>query len=503
VNWCIEITGDDIAALGDADLRDLIGLLCEADYRLAGLSTAGITWGGHQDATDGGLDVVVDGDVSPPVASFVPRNATGFQVKKSDMPKAKILKEMRPGGKLRESTKALLQNKGAYIIISSAGSTTNTALTKRVGAMNEAVANEIGHENFHLDFFDRGRVATWVRSYPSMVIWVREKINKPLTGWQGYGDWTGVQDEYILDDCPRLHDGNNSKNQKLSIEDGLLKLRSALQKPGASIRLTGLSGVGKTRFVQALFDNRVGENALNQHQAIYTDMADSPSPDPAAMTSQLINDSSRAVLIVDNCPPDLHHRLTKSCSVQQSTVSLITVEYDVRDDLPEETSVFRLEPASEKVIERLISKRFTHISRVDVRTIANFSGGNARIAITLAYTVRKGETLSGFRDEELFKRLFWQRHAPDESLLISAQACALVYSFEGTDANSEESEIKFLASLVDKTGTELFRDIAELRKRDLIQSRGVWRAALPPAIANRLAKGALESIPKELWWMGF
>ncbi len=227
-------------------------------------------------------------------------------------------------------------------------------------------------------------------------------------------------------------------------------------------------------------------------------MADSPSPDPAAMAKQLINDESRAVLIVDNCPPDLHRRLTQSCSVQQSTVSLITVEYDVRDDLPEETNVFRLEPASEKIVEGLISKRFTHISQVDVRTIAKFSGGNARIAITLANTVKRGETLSGFRDEELFKRLFWQRHDPDQSLLISAQACSLVYSFEGTDVNSEKSEIKFLASLVDKTGAELFRDIAELRKRDLIQSRDVWRAVLPHAIANRLAKGALESIPKDI-----
>ncbi len=403
---------------------------------------------------------------------------------------------------MRESIKALLQNKGAYIIISSAGSTTNTALTRRVRAMNKAVANEIGHKNFHLDFFDRGRVATWVRSYPSMVIWVREKINKPLTGWQRYGDWThtsgAVGDEYILDDYLRLHDGNNSTNQNLSIEDGLLRLRTALQKPGVSIRLTGLSGVGKTRLVQVLFDNRVGEKALDQYRAIYTDMADSPSPDPVAMAGQLINDRSRPVLIVDNCPPDLHRRLTKSCSVQQSAVSLLTVEYDVRDDLPEETNVFRLEPASETVVEKLISKQFAHISRVDVRTIANFSGGNARIAITLANTVKKGETLSGFRDEELFKRLFWQRHDPDQSLLISAQACSLVYSFEGTDVNSEKSEIKFLASLVDKTGAELFRDIAELRKRDLIQSRGVWRAVLPHAIANRLAKGALESIPKDI-----
>ena len=503
----IEITGDDIAALGDAELRALIGLLCEADYRSAGLPTDGITWGGHQNAPDGGLDVVVRGTVSPPQKSFVPRSITGFQVKKSDMPKAEIAKEMRPKGSLRESIKTLIQENGAYIIVSSNGSTAETALARRINALKEAVVDEIGHKNFHLDFFDRGRVATWLRSHPSMILWVRNKIGKPLAAWRPYENWAsapgGIEEEYLLDDRLRLHNGTETTRQELSIENGLLKLRSALSTSGTSVRLVGLSGVGKTRLVQALFDNRVGENALNQYQAIYADISDMPVPDPVTIANQFIRDKTRAILIIDNCPPDLHHRLTQTCSGQQSTISLLTVEYDVREDLPEETSVFRLEPASEEIIEKLISKRFDYISQVDARTIARFSGGNARLAITLANTMQHGETLSGFRNEQLFERLFWQRHDTSESLLISAQAFSLVYSFEGTDTSSERSEIKFLASLVGKSCVDLYRDLAALKERDLIQSRGVWRAVLPQAIANRLAERALASIPKDTLVNGF
>ena len=68
--------------------------------------------------------------------------------------------------------------------------------------------------------------------------------------------------------------------------------------------------------------------------------------------------------------------------------------------------------------------------------------------------------------------------------------------FEGTDASSEKSELKLLASLIGKSGSELYRDVQALKNRDLIQSRDVWRAVLPHAIANRLAKRALEAIPK-------
>lgn len=44
----IEITGNEIKELNDSDLRSLVGLLCEADLRSAGLPIAGVTWGGHQ-----------------------------------------------------------------------------------------------------------------------------------------------------------------------------------------------------------------------------------------------------------------------------------------------------------------------------------------------------------------------------------------------------------------------------------------------------------------------
>ena len=505
----LEITGNDIAALKDDDLRTLIGLLCEADFRSDGLPTKGITWGGHQDAKDGGIDVAVHNTVSPPARSYVPRSNTGFQVKKLDMPWGRIQEEMRPKNMLRPSIRALIKNKGAYVIVSSGDSVTDAALSKRKNAMREAVKDEDNREDLHLDFLDRGRIATWVRSYPSLVAWVRGKIGNPIKGWRPYDNWGNapveLEEEYLLDDGLRLRDLENPSDKGQSVADGLGGIRATLASPGTSVRLIGLSGVGKTRFVQALFDSRIGEHALNSSQAIYADMSGHPEPDPVALANQLINDKSRTVLIVDNCPPDLHRRLTQACSKpNNSTTSVITVEYDVRGDIPEEqTSIFQLEPSSNELIEKLVTNRFPNIGQVDARTIAEFSGGNARVAIVLANTVRYGETLSGFRSEELFERLFYQRHAPNESLLVSAQACALVYSFQGDDATSEASELRFLGTLVEKTGEELYRDVAALKRRELVQSRGVWRAVLPHAIANKLAIQALEDIPKETLVKGF
>ncbi len=330
----LDITGDDIAELNDTDLRSLIGLLCEADYRSGDLSTRGITWGGHQDAADGGLDVVVRDEGEPPANSFVPKKHTGLQVKNPDMPRKKILEEMRPKGVLRDSIKELIQAGGAYLIVSSKASTTEKTRANRLNAMREAVENEENSQNLFVDFLDRGQVATWVRNHPSLILWVRNKIGRPLQGWRPYENWAnapgGIEEEYLLDDGLRLHDGTGSACEVLSAQDGLFRLRSALSSPRSSVRLVGLSGVGKTRLVQALFDERIGEQQLDSSLAIYTDISDSPLPEPGAMAEQLVASQSKIILIVDNCPPDLHRRLTTTCIQPDSAVSLLTVEYDVR-----------------------------------------------------------------------------------------------------------------------------------------------------------------------------
>jgi hypothetical protein len=495
-----DITSDDIALLNDEDLRTLVGLLCESELRARGFSAASVTWGGNQNAADGGLDVRVALQDSDIIDGFVPRPKTGFQVKKPDMSRTDILEEMRPNGTLRPAIRDLADRSGAYIIVCSAGSTSDSALQRRRDAMREAIQDLPNADDLALDFYDRGRIATWVRDHAGRVVWVRNKIGRSIPGWRPYGAWAyapdGVGGEYLLDDTHRIRTDTETSESGFQPLEGIQRIRDRLRRAGKVVRLVGLSGVGKTRLVQALFDNRVGVESLDPSMAVYTDMADGPDPSPTVLASDLIASRTRAILVVDNCPPDLHRRLSEICRVPESRVSVITVEYDIREDQPEGTEVFELEPSSIDLIEKLAKRRFSHLSPVDLRTIAEFSGGNARIAIALAGTIDREETVAGMSDEDLFRRLFQQRHEPNESLLMVAQALSLVYSFQGEDvSDGVEAELFRLAAVVGKTGQEVFQSTAELRRRGLVQRRGVWRAVLPQAIANRLAARALQDIP--------
>jgi hypothetical protein len=493
-----EITPQDIAQLDDEKLRTLVGLLCEAELRGHGYSTAPVTWGGNQNAKDGGLDVRVGLPVDKPIDGFIPRPCAGFQVKKQDMPPGAIAAEMCPNGELRPVICELAESGGAYIIVSSEGSTADSALANRKKAMADA-AKSVGNR-LALDFYDRTRVATWVRGHAGLVVWVRREIGRALSGWEPFGAWAypagGTEAEYLVEKgvCIRARAARGDDN--LSTEVGLKRIRDILRTPTSVVRLVGLSGVGKTRFVQALFDSRVGDEALDPALVIYTNMNNEPDPQPYSLASDLIANGIRAILIVDNCTSDLHARLAGFVKKTASSVSVLSVEYDIQDDQPEGTEVFEVQVASIGLIEKLLQTRFPKLSQVDARTAAEFSGGNARVAIALADTVGRGGALASLGNTQLFERLFAQRQDGDRSLLEMAQACALVYSFNGEDvSDGDDAELIRIARLIGATADEAHRAVAELLRRGLAQRRGKWRAVLPHALANRLAATALQNIP--------
>lgn len=98
------------------------------------------------------------------------------------------------------------------------------------------------------------------------------------------------------------------------------------------------------------------------------------------MARQLVIARQRAILIVDNCNPATHTELAHICSGAGSEISLITVEYDVRDDEPERNEVFRLQSASPKLVVQWLEQIFPDVTQIDRRTISEFSDGNFRVA---------------------------------------------------------------------------------------------------------------------------
>jgi len=227
-----EIEGQHIAELNDEDLRTLIARLCEAELRSKGWPISAVTAGGDQNAPDGGLDVRVDLDSTLQCGDFIPKSKTGFQVKVPDMPRNSILDEMRPNRALRQVIKDLARETGSYVIVSAQGSTADSALSRRKAAMYEALSDDENKDRLTLDFYDRNRVASWVRCYPGLTVWVRERIGRPYNEWYPYSNWaepdkgTGV--EYFSGDKCRFVDEQCPRDGELNIEEGINRIEGVL-----------------------------------------------------------------------------------------------------------------------------------------------------------------------------------------------------------------------------------------------------------------------------------
>jgi hypothetical protein len=495
----LDITDEDIEGLDDHQLRELVGRLCEAELRHEGKDSSAVTWGGHQNAPDGGIDVRVGLPVGTDIGGFIPRAVTGFQVKAQDMSASAVVVEMRPQETLRQSIVELANQGGAYIIASAQGSLADTALQARRAAMVSVLSDLPNANALKVDFYDRHRLASWARQHPSVMLWLRGTCGRALAGWQPFGPWANPaqssDSEYLIEGGIQIRALAVAEGKPLSTVEGLNAIREVLRRPQGIVRLVGLSGVGKTRLAQALFDLRIGQDALDATVALYTNINSGPQPSPLALASDLIATKARAILIIDNCGPALHSQLTEVAKTALGQLSVLTIEYDIREDQPEGTEVFEATVASVSMVRNLLRVRFPPLAQNTVELAADMSGGNARIAIALAEgAIRGGQSLGQLNSEVLFQTLFDQRQRPDQELLKIARGCALLYSFDGENTDAT-GELAAIGGLVGASVSEVYDVTATLLDRDLVQRRGAWRAVLPHALANRLAADALRHIP--------
>ena len=321
--------------------------------------------------------------------------------------------------------------------------------------------------------------------------------DQDFLGWRRFTDWSSkksdIDAEYFIDEYIKIITPNNKLSDAVNIIEGINHIRQSLSKPGASVRLVGLSGVGKTRLAQALFDKRVGDEALDIRNVWYCDVADSPNPSPSHFIEMMSSADQQYIIIVDNCGQEQHSILTNLVQ-EHKNFAIMTIEYDVSDDLPKETNVYKMQPTTTGLLEKVIKRHFPEILDANVRKIAENSGGNYRLALAIASNIEKTENLSVLTDNELFKRLFYQKGNLDNEELRVAKIFSLVFSFNVEDQGNDASEIELLAIFAEVSVRQAYRIIESFHQRDIVQSRGEYRAILPHALANTLAKQALKTL---------
>lgn len=480
------VTKELVAQANDVLLRTLLEKLLEAETRQRGIPLAAIFVGGNQTAADGGVDGSIEWEGDPEPTGWLPRRANFFQSKAEVIAAARLKKEMRPKDVVRPIFTELAAKQGAYIVFTT-DDPSKSAYDERIAAMAEVLADVDGGDAVFLDFYGADKIARWTSSHRGVAIWLLGELGRPLGGWRPYGDWSApgaYAQPYLFDDTARVEiDGVT-----MSIRDGLIAMRKLLNAPGGTVRLIGPSGMGKTRLAEALFDDGFDPaTALASSLAIYGDAGLELAVGPALVAEQLAASSIPAIIVVDNCLNRTHGQLAKIVSQNASRASLITIDYDLLGEKPAGTLI-RLLGNSENILTGLLSQRFPNLSDAERRHLAQFSGGNARIALKVAEAGAAGIDLSKLNDSELLDRLFQGgRQALDPVARACAEAASLVHAFYVKKGDGHEAEHTVLADIAEVSTDTFYRLISLFLEWGVVQQRGPQRAIMPQPLANMIA----------------
>lgn len=265
----------------------------------------------------------------------------------------------------------------------------------------------------------------------------------------------------------------------------LESLIHAISQKRTIIRLTGASGLGKSRLIiEAILRLRISSDEI----LIY----DAPEYEKEIRASlrMAIADLAGGIAIVDNCSTDLHEALQREKKNSKSPLAIITVGYS--QETLEDTIQINLDPLSEKSIIELLTPILTNMDTQNIERVSKFSQGYPLLAVLLAEQYKsEGKLSTTVTTSSISKKLIEgdQGATEDEKNILSA--CALFDIF-GVEGKSAREEANYIATKIANSNITTFdRTINRFTQRQIIHRAGRYARLIPKPLALTLA---------EKWW---
>lgn len=280
----------------------------------------------------------------------------------------------------------------------------------------------------------------------------------------------------------------------------------SLKSTNQTIRIIGLSGLGKTRNLLEIFrpissdDNSI----LLSSRVLYINCNLYPSADYQNIISKAISEQTDPILVLDNCPLSIHRQLLQLINREGNKASLISL-----DSNPEEIEndkvigvnyiTIRKEELS-SVVDKLLSSRFNNLDEESKKKIKEFSQGIPLMAVLLGESVSNGEEFIGkLEDKDLLDKLLGTKGKEQEWRSI-LKSCSM-FSYFGFE-NELESQYKFIATnqnITISNNTEQVRIstflevIKHFKAREIFEKQGRYLSIRPFPLSMALAVEWLDT----------
>jgi hypothetical protein len=224
-------------------------------------------------------------------------------------------------------------------------------------------------------------------------------------------------------------------------------IKEQLKSPSPIVRLLGLSGLGKTNLVLEYFRSAVdGSDAANTSMVLYANLNECDRTQILDKAKELFRNSENKIIVLDNCPMNLHQDMQKLIDNKESKLKLITIspepdEQKQEIDLTGKTLVIKLDSVKFKpVVRALLEKNFQELSPDDRELIVEYSNGLPFFAVLMAENPEAMRVKPGtLTTSNILQKILGSFYTDPEKREI-LMACAIFSRFGVRDEYEEQQK---------------------------------------------------------------
>lgn len=503
-----EVVPEDIRALGARELTDLVRRLYLLEAHARGVARSNVHVPLAIDISDGGEDGRVAWDGAPAPAGRLVARAMCVQVKATSMIAAKCASELLvdpPAGRkagrsrggapstpppapiLKPRVQSAVDEGAAYVLFCGRDEYTTEGIADRKAAMRVALrsAGVQSPDGVVIEILDALRIAEWCNEYVSSQVWVlrarRRNLPASCLTWvewlEEHGNAQGM-----------------SWHEDAARTAALSDLRQRLAADRSVARVVGLSGLGKTRLVIEAFRPPVSVEtdpvqAAWAARAVFIPNGADIRPELLDALREWKRGGLPAVVVVDECPLELHNDLARIVEGETSSLSLVTLDFDP-DSKPASAShlFITIGPLPAALIRDILHAQKPEVPSEVLDKVAEFAQGFPRMArflLDAAATV--DAKLWDLGDEVLAEKLLARREplTPEGRQVLTALAAVEHLGIDGDVADQLTAMCAIMCVGVDRR--QGYAVIQAYSRSGIAYRRGDFVRLTPLPLALRLA----------------
>lgn len=487
-----EVEHKDIQELTDIQLTKLLKILLSLEAKNNKIPISSIDVSLNITVGDGGEDGRIKWEGNPTCTDWFPKSFVLFQCKATNMPPSKCKLEIckEKSRSLKPRVEEVFDAGGSYILFYSKSYGPNQ-LNDCISSFREAIkeAGKPYYESADIRIYDSNKISEWVNMYIPAVTAVCNWTKKPLpANFQTWDSWNGYQEskfDYVCDE---------------TLSGYIIQLRNHFTGSKKIARITGLSGLGKTRLALEVFRPPENPNISPDQQVLSNQVVyvDAETINPSLLTSTIIglrNRSDAGILVIDNCDLNLHDNLCREINHMSCNFSILTLDFNPDEKC--ECEIIKLKPVSDDVIKGIITQSYKDLGDSDISRIVEFSMGFPQMAVLLSEArLNEEHTVGNLNNNILVNKLLWGRRLEDRKSLDVISACALFKNLGFTEDVALQRS--YVAEKICKISSDDFYAIAQsFLKRGILDKRNRFVRVVPLPLAIRLASDWWEKCSPE------